>query len=77
MIKKKLLAKEYFYPQISKIKIERILPLYKDETWSADLIDQLSLSKQNNDNFYFLLTVINVYTKCAWAIPSIIFLVYL
>ena len=34
-----LLAKEVFSPQITKFRRERIIPLYKDETWSADLID--------------------------------------
>ena len=46
--KKQLLAKEEFSPQITKFRRERIIPLYKDETWSADLIDKSSLSKYNN-----------------------------
>ena len=33
-----LLAKEVFSPHITKFRRERIIPLYKDETWSADLI---------------------------------------
>ena len=37
-----LLAKEVFSPQINKFRRERIIPLYKDETWSADLIDKSS-----------------------------------
>ena len=44
-----LLAKEVFSPQITKFRRERIIPLYKDETWSADLIDKSSLSKYNNN----------------------------
>ena len=32
------LAKEVFSPQITMFRTERIIPLYKDETWSADLI---------------------------------------
>ena len=63
-----LLAKEVFSPQITKIRRERIIPLYKDETWSADLIDKSSLSKYNN-NYKFILTVIDIFTKYAWAIP--------
>ena len=39
------LAKEVFSPRITKFGRERIIPLYKDETWSADLIDKSSLSK--------------------------------
>ena len=62
------LAKEVFSPQITKIRRERIIPLYKDETWSADLIDKSSLSKYNN-NYKFILTVIDIFTKYAWAIP--------
>ena len=31
-----LLAKEVFSPQITKFRRERIILLYKDETWSAD-----------------------------------------
>ena len=47
--KQQLLAKELFSPQITKFRRERIIPLYKDETWSADLIDKLSLSKYNTN----------------------------
>ena len=56
------LAKEVFNPQITKFKRQRIIPLYKDETWSADLIDKSSLSKYNN-NYKFILTVIDIFTK--------------
>ena len=62
------LAKEVFSPQITKFKRQRIIPLYKDETWSADLIEKSSLSKYNN-NYKFILTVIDTFTKYAWAIP--------
>ena len=63
-----LLAKEVFSPQMTKFRRERIIPLYKDETWSADLIDKSSLSKYNN-NYKFILTVIDIFTKYAWAVP--------
>ena len=62
-----LLAKEVFNPQITKFRRERIISLYKDETWSADLIDKSSLSK-NYNNYKFILTVIDIFTKYAWAI---------
>ena len=62
------LAKEIFSPQITKFKRQRMIPLYKDETWSADFIDESSLSKYNN-NYQFILTVIDIFTKYAWAIP--------
>ena len=63
-----LLAKEVFSPQITKFRRERLIPFYKDETWSADLINKSSLSKYNN-NYKFILTVIDIFTKHAWAIP--------
>ena len=59
-----LLAEEVFSHQITKCKRQRIIPLYKDETWSADLIDKSSLSKYNNKN-KFILTVIDIFTKYA------------
>ena len=62
------LAKEVFSPQLTNLKRQRIIPLYKDETWSADLIDKSSLSKYNN-NYKFIITVIDIFTKYAWAIP--------
>ena len=45
-----------------------MIPLYKDEKWSADLIDKSSLSKYNN-NYKFILIVIDIFTKYTWAIP--------
>ena len=66
--KQKILANEVFSRQITKFRRERIIPLNEDETWSADLIDKSFLSKYNN-NYKFILTVINIFTKYAWAIP--------
>ena len=63
-----LLAKELFSPQIKKFRRERIIPLYKDETWSDDFIDKSSLIKYNN-NYKFILTVIDIFTNYAWAVP--------
>ena len=67
--KQQIIAKEVFSPQITKFRRKRIIPLYKDETWSADLFGKSSLSK-NNNNYKFILTVIDLFTKNAWAIPS-------
>ena len=66
--RQQLLAKEVFSPKITKFRRKKIIPLYKDETWSADLIDKSSLSKYTN-NYKFILTVIDIFTKYAWAIP--------
>ena len=48
--KQPLLAKEV----LTKFRRERIIPLYKDETWSADLIDKPSLSKYNNNYKFYI-----------------------
>ena len=45
--KQQLLAREVLSPQITKFRRERIIPLYKDETRSADLIDKSSIRKCN------------------------------
>ena len=58
------LAKEVISPQITKFRRERIILLDKDDTRSTDLIDKSSLS-----NYTFILTVIDIFTKYAWAIP--------
>lgn len=39
-----------------------------DKQWQADLADMTSLSK-HNDGFKYLLTVIDCFSKYAWAIP--------
>ena len=62
--KQQLRAKEVFSRQITKFRRDRIIPIFKDETWSADLIDKPSLSK-NNNNYKFILTVIELFTKYA------------
>ena len=39
-----------------------------DKQWQADLADMQSLAKQN-DGYKYLLTVIDCFSKYAWAIP--------
>ena len=53
--KQHLIAKEVFSPQITKFRTEGIIPLHKDETWSADLFDKSSLSKYKYTYILFLL----------------------
>ena len=67
-LKQQLLAKEVFSSQITKYRRERVIPLSEDETWSADSLDKSSLSKYNN-NYNFILTVIDIFPTHAWAIP--------
>ena len=66
--KKKEIAKEIFPPVIKKFQRIQIIPHYRDECWSIDLIDRSSLSKYNK-NYKFIFTIIDNHTKYAWAIP--------
>ena len=68
MNEKKDIAKEIFSPVIKKFDRIKIIPHYKDECWSIDLIDRSSLSKYNK-NYKFIFTIIDNHTKYAWAIP--------
>ena len=68
MNEKKEIAKAIFSPVIKKFDRIKIIPHYKDECWSIDLIDRSSLSKYNK-NYKFIFTIIDNYTKYAWAIP--------
>ena len=68
MNEKKEIAKEIFSPVIKKFDRVKIIPHYKDECWSIDLIDRSSLSKYNK-NYKFIITIIDNHTKYAWAIP--------
>ena len=67
--KQQLLAKEVFSPQITKFRRARIILLYTDDKQPADLIDKIPSLSKNNNNYKFILTVINVFIKYAWAIP--------
>ena len=67
-VKQKFLATVAFSPQKTKFRRERIRSLCKDETRSTDLIDKTSLSKYNK-NYMFILTVTDIFTKYAWALP--------
>ena len=68
MNEKKEIAKEMFSPVIKKFDRIKIIPHYKDECWSIDLIDRSSLSKYDK-NYKFIFTIIDNHTKYAWAIP--------
>ena len=68
MNEKKDIAKEIFSPVIKKFDRIKIIPHYKDECWSIDLIDRSSLSKYNK-NYKSIFTINDNHTKYAWAIP--------
>ena len=55
-------------PAIKKFKRNRIYVNYIDQQWQADLCDMRHLAKHNSGNNY-LMTVIDCFSKFAWALP--------
>ena len=55
-------------PAIQKFPTRRVIVHSLDHQWQADLADMRSLS-QYNDNYNYILTVIDVLSKYAFAIP--------
>ena len=60
------LAQDLFCPEKTKFRSEVIKPLYKDETWTVDLINESSFSKYIN-NFKYIKIVIEILSKYALA----------
>jgi len=52
---KEIISKEIFSPVVKKFERERerVVPHYKDECWSIDLIDKYSVSKWNKGYKFF------------------------
>src|SRR6267154_2120281 len=61
-------AKELHKPIIRKFKRRKVIVHNIDEIWSADLVDMQQYSRQNK-GYRYLLTVIDIFSKYAWAIP--------
>ena len=47
----------------------RVIVSKIDDQWQADLVD-MQKNKSQNKNFNYILTVIDIYSKFAWAIPN-------
>lgn len=70
-LKDKLLATEAYnlhFPVKKKFRTSQVIVPTKDHTWQADLVDVSALAKENK-NHKFILTVIDVFSKFAWAVP--------
>jgi hypothetical protein len=61
-------AKELHKPIIRKFKRRKVIVHKIDDIWSADLVDMQPFSRQNK-GYRYLLTVIDIFSKFAWAIP--------
>ena len=62
------LAKELHKPIIIESKKRNVYSGFKDDIWGADLADMQLISKFNK-RFSFLLSVIDIFSKCAWVVP--------
>ena len=62
------LAGKLHKPVIRKLENRKLYSSFKDNIWSAYLADMQSLGKYKK-GIHFLLFVINIYSKYAWAVP--------
>ena len=51
-----------------RFKKRRVIVSKIDDQWQADLVD-MQKNKSQNKNFNYILTVIDIFSKFAWAIP--------
>ena len=56
------------YPLIKKFPRNKFIANGIDSVWQADLVDMKAFSRKN-EGFSYILTVIDVFSKYAWAIP--------
>ena len=62
------LAEELHNPIIRRFEKRKVQAAFKDNIWGADLADMQLLSKYNK-GIRFLLCVIDIFSKYAWAVP--------
>jgi len=61
------LANELHKEHRNNRKYLKVKVFNKDDIWSADLIETVNV--KNNLNYRYILTIIDLYTRFAWAIP--------
>ena len=62
------IASELHAPARRRFRRRRVVTKHKDETWQCDLAEMIPYAKSNGGMKY-ILTVIDVYSKHAWAEP--------
>ena len=63
-----IMAEEMHRPIRHKFKRRRVFVYTVDDIWSADLMDRHNIAK-NNKGYKYILTVIDIFSKFAYAIP--------
>lgn len=62
------LVNELHHPARRHFKRREVKILGLDDLWQADLVEMIPYS-EINDNFKYILTVIDTFSKYAWAVP--------
>lgn len=68
MSERSTLINEIYSPKRKKFVRRPVLCLHIDEQWQADLVEMIPYSSENKGMKY-ILTVIDTFSKFAWAIP--------
>ena len=67
-LKNQQLADELHKPIIRKFKKRKVYSSFKDSIWGVDLAD-IQLISKHNKGIRYLLCVIDLFSKYAWAVP--------
>jgi hypothetical protein len=63
-----ILAKELHKVASKKYNVRSVNVLFANEIWAIDLVEMIEWEKSNK-GYKYILTIIDVFTKFAWAIP--------
>ena len=63
-----VIANEVHKPAFKPKKFRKVMTYKINDIWSADIVDMQSLEKFN-DGYKYILTVIDIFSRYAWAIP--------
>ena len=62
------IANEITKPAFKNYPTRQVISNYPNEIWSVDLVE-LSKISDDNDNYKYLLCIVDVFTRFAWVIP--------
>ena len=68
-MEKAAIADELHRPARKNYARRRVVVRGLDETWQADLVDMSAYARYNKD-YKYLLTIIDIFSKYAWAVPT-------
>ena len=68
-MEKAAIADELHRPAVKNCARRRVVVRGLHETWQADLVDMSAYARYNN-GYKYLLTIIDIFLKYAWAVPT-------